>query len=62
MDMIGNASYRERCHSVLVCDTAQVGVKTFFHSLPDQRPPPGGAEHDVNQTADMTVRHGFSRP
>ena len=62
MGMIGNATYRERRHSVLAGDTAKVGVKTFSHSLPDQRPPPGGAEHNVNQTADMAVRHSFSRP
>ena len=62
MNMVGYAPYRERCHSVFARDTAQVGVKTFSHPLPDQRPPLGGAEDDVNQTADMTVRHIFSRP
>ena len=62
MDMVGNAPYRERRHSVLSRDAAEVGVKTFSHSLLDQRPPFRGAEHNMNQTADVTVSHSFSRP
>ena len=62
MHMVGNTSYRECRHSVLPSYAAEVGVKTFADVLPNQWSPSSGAEHDVNEAADVTVRHGFSRP
>lgn len=55
--MIGNTSDGERGHSVFARDAAEIGVKTFAHCVADQWPPPGGAEYNVDQTADVAVGH-----
>lgn len=59
MNMIGNASHRQRHHSVLAGDAADIRVKTLAHSIPDQRLSSCGAEHDVNQAADVAVSHNL---
>jgi hypothetical protein len=62
MNMIGNASHRKRRHSVLARDAADVGVEPVSHLVADQRSPSGRAEDDMNETADVTVRHGSAVP
>jgi hypothetical protein len=55
--MIRYASDRDRHHRVLARDPAQVSVQSTLHLFPDYRLSSAGAEHQVNQTKYVTMRH-----
>ena len=57
MDMIRNASDRQSSHSILAGDSAQIGMQPVLHLIPNPGPAFSGSEDDVEQTAQIAVRH-----
>jgi hypothetical protein len=60
--MICHTSYGQGRESVFSCNAADVRVNASLHRFTDDRPTLGRTKYNMNQTANVTVRHGFSRP
>jgi hypothetical protein len=57
MDRIGNTPDRQSCHPILAGDSAPIGMQPVSHLVPNPGPAFSGSEDDVEQTAQIAVRH-----
>ncbi len=57
MDVVRDPSHPYGGHRILPSDPAKKGMKPVWHFFLYSRPAVGGSEDDVNQAADMAMRH-----
>ena len=57
MYVIRNTAYGNSCHFIFARDATNVGVEAVTDLFADQRTAFGGAEDNVDEAADVAVRH-----
>src|SRR5579859_1636134 len=57
MNMVGDASHCQSRHPIFACDSTKVGMQPILHFISYPRATASSSEDDVQQTANITVRH-----